>query len=115
MQGHRRYLAYTTQGLIYTIDNQTHSSVSIEFHDHSQRPFHFMDHHNFDKACLGEYGAVFANESSGVNPSTIYFRPFDSWSSKVDWTVQLKSTESVKSKFLFCFFKRTNLTDETYC
>ena len=95
-QGNRRYLAFTTLGIIYTIDNQTHSNVSVEFHDHSQRPFHFTDHSNYDRACLGESGALFANEASGTNPSTVFFKPFDSWSSKADWTAQLSPEESVK-------------------
>lgn len=97
MQGNRRYLAFTTLGIIYTIDNDTHSSVSVEFHDRSQRPFHFTDHNNFDRACLGESGALFANEATGSHPSTVFFKPFDSWSSKADWTVQLSEAESVKA------------------
>jgi len=98
MQGNRRYLAFTSQGIIYTIDNQTHSNVSVEFHDRSQRPFHFTDHNNYDRACLAESGALFSSEASGTNPSTIFFKPFDGWSSKADWSIQLGQDESAKGK-----------------
>ena len=96
MQGNRRYLAFTDQGIIYTIDSHTHSNVSVEFHDRSQRPFHFQDHNNYDRACLAESGALFSSEATETNPSTVFFKPFDGWSSKSDWSIQLGQEESAK-------------------
>jgi chromosome transmission fidelity protein 4 len=95
-QGDRRYLSFTSLGLIYTIKTDDVSNVSVEFHDRSQRPFHFVDHHHFDCACLGESGAIFSNEMSGSNPSTLFFKPFDSWSTKDDWTIEFDMMESAK-------------------
>ena len=96
IHGNRRYLAFNTLGIIYTIDDQTHSNVSIEFHDRSQRPFHFTDHNNYDRACLADSGALFSNEATEINPSSIFFKPFDGWSSKADWSIQLGQEESAK-------------------
>jgi chromosome transmission fidelity protein 4 len=37
----------------------------------------------------GEQGVVFAAASEDESPSTVYYRPYDSWASQSDWTVSL--------------------------
>lgn len=83
-------------GVIYTIDSHSHHSVNVEFHDRSIRPFHFTDYHNYSMACLGETGACFASEATAGNPSTLFYRPFDTWATKADWTMHFAESESIK-------------------
>ncbi|KAJ3091672.1 hypothetical protein HK102_013860 [Quaeritorhiza haematococci] len=96
-KGNRRTLAFNLLGYIYTIEQPTHSTVHVEFHDKSQRAVHFTDHYNYSLACLGEHGALFACESTHNSPSTIHFRPFDTWASKNDWLIQLNPGENAKA------------------
>ena len=97
MDGNKKYLAFNSQGIIYSLDQSTHSNVSVEFHDKSIRPIHFTDPNNFDKACLGTSGALFSSEVSGIHPSTIFFKPLDGWASKGDWSIQMGVNESAKA------------------
>ncbi|TPX59126.1 hypothetical protein SpCBS45565_g07825 [Spizellomyces sp. 'palustris'] len=97
LQADRKYLAFNMVGVIYTIDLHTHHNMNVEFHDRSIRPFHFTDYHNYSMACLGESGACFASEASSGNPSTLFYRPFDTWATKADWTMHFRETESVKA------------------
>ena len=46
-RGTKRYLAFNMNGLIYTIDQSTYSTVTVEFHDKSKRPLTFTDNYNF--------------------------------------------------------------------
>ncbi|KAI9017336.1 WD40-repeat-containing domain protein [Gaertneriomyces semiglobifer] len=96
MDGDRAYLAFNMVGVIYTIDAHTHHNVNVEFHDRSQRPVHFTDYHKYRLACLGESGACFASESTTGNPSTLYYKPFDTWATNADWTVTFGDSEGVK-------------------
>ncbi|KAJ3291183.1 hypothetical protein HK104_006291 [Borealophlyctis nickersoniae] len=101
MKNNRRYLdrvlAFNMTGVIYTIDAHTHSNVNVEFHDRTQRPIRFTDHYNYSMASLGQSGAAFACESSGGNPSAVFYRPFDNWATKADWTLRLNMGENVKA------------------
>jgi chromosome transmission fidelity protein 4 len=99
MKGNRRYLAFNLLGVVYSIDQSTHSTVHIEFHDRAQRPIHFSDHYNYGIAAMGDQCAVFASEASSTNPSTIYYKPYESWGGKNDWMMQLSLNENVKGIF----------------
>jgi chromosome transmission fidelity protein 4 len=90
-------------------DQETHNVINVEFHDKSaRRGYHFQDHSKFTMASLGEsrwqaagcylvliltftgeQGVVFAAPSEDESPSTVYYRPYDSWASQSDWTVSL--------------------------
>ena len=84
-------------GVIYTTTHTDYSTITIEFHDKStQRPIHFTDHHNYSLACLGSRGALFASISNDSEPSTLYYKTFDSWSSNSDWNLSLSDGENVK-------------------
>ncbi|KAI8808892.1 hypothetical protein BJ742DRAFT_806776 [Cladochytrium replicatum] len=93
----RRYLAFNMLGQVKSSDERTHSIVQVELYDKSlARDFHFRDLYNYSKASLGERGVVFACESTpGGSASTVYFKPFDTWASKNEWTIQLPEGENV--------------------
>ncbi|KAK9461375.1 WD40-repeat-containing domain protein [Lipomyces oligophaga] len=58
----RRYLALTSIGYIWTIDQGTYNTVTVSFFDReSHRDYHFTDHFLFDKACLTEGSTLFSN------------------------------------------------------
>lgn len=89
--------AFNLTGLIYTIDQSTHSTVHVEFHDRSaQRPFSFTDHYNYSMATLGERGALFACESAMGSPSRVFYHPFETWATKSEWQAELSEGENIK-------------------
>ncbi|KAH6599746.1 hypothetical protein BASA50_002771 [Batrachochytrium salamandrivorans] len=96
-RNNRRYLAFNLVGVISSLKNDIHWTVNVEYHDKSQRPFHFTDHYGYSMGALNESGAVFSCEATSSTPSTIFFRPTDNWPTKDEWTVQLTAGESVLS------------------
>ncbi|RUP20388.1 hypothetical protein BC936DRAFT_139248 [Jimgerdemannia flammicorona] len=108
----RRYLAFNLLGIVSSIDHGTHSTVSVDFHDRgSHRNYYFTDHYNYSMAYLGERGAMYAVESSaglskgndedkngtGRNPSVLFYRPYESWTSNSEWLVHLPPGEDVRA------------------
>ncbi|WWC59498.1 uncharacterized protein I303_102054 [Kwoniella dejecticola CBS 10117] len=91
----KRYLAFNMIGVIDVTDQETHNVVNVEFHDKStRRGYHFQDHNKYTMASLGEQGVVYASKSEGVeSPSSVYYRPYDSWASQSDWSVSLLAGE----------------------
>ncbi|CAG8481470.1 6831_t:CDS:10 [Paraglomus occultum] len=90
-----RYLVFNLIGCITTLDQGTHSTVSVEYLDKSVcRPYHFTDLYNFSMGCLGRQGAAFAAESSTGGPSVISFQP-ETRNSRGEWTLELPSGECV--------------------
>jgi chromosome transmission fidelity protein 4 len=73
-------------------------TINVEFHDATLRPFHFTDPLKYTFGSLGDSGIVLATESASTTPSTIYYRPFDAWAAKNDWTLQLNNDESILCK-----------------
>lgn len=109
-EGERRYMAFSMFGIVYTIFQDTHSVVNVEFHDQSSnRNFHFTDYNNYTLASIGENGVVFGVEG-GENKTTdeenedastasiIYYRPLNNWADSSEWTVRLPEGEDVQSK-----------------
>lgn len=95
-RGNRRYLCLNLTGFIWTVDQDTHHTITVEFYDRvTHRDFHFTDPFLYDKACLGEHGAAFACPASEQHPSLIYFRPHETWTSRTDWRTQLPPGEEV--------------------
>jgi chromosome transmission fidelity protein 4 len=90
-------LAFNLIGTVCSINNTTHSTIDVVFHDSAQRPFHFTDDNQYLMGCLGTSGAVFASEATATLPSVIHYRPLDSWSSKNEWTIELPSGENAKA------------------
>ncbi|TYJ56899.1 hypothetical protein B9479_002344 [Cryptococcus floricola] len=91
----KRYLAFNMIGVIDVTDQETHNVVNVEFHDRSaRRGYHFQDHHKYTLASLGEQGIVYACESEDEQPSIVYYRPYDSWTTQADWQIDLSPGEN---------------------
>ncbi|TPX47127.1 hypothetical protein SeMB42_g03443 [Synchytrium endobioticum] len=97
IKGGRKYLAFNTRGVIYSVEQTVHSTVYVEFHDKGQRSFHFQDYSNYTLGCLGDRGALFAAETQNSLPSKIEYRSFDSWGTKQDWMFLCSPLENVKA------------------
>lgn len=97
-RGNRRYLCLNLTGCIWTVDQDTHHTITVEFYDRAtHRDFHFTDPFLYDKACLGEHGAAFSCPSSTQHGSLIYFRPHETWTARTDWRTTLPRDEEVTS------------------
>ncbi|KAF1810105.1 putative chromosome segregation protein [Eremomyces bilateralis CBS 781.70] len=97
-RGNRRYLCLNLIGFIWTVDQGTHNTVTVEFYDREfHRDFHFTDPFLYDKACLTEHGALFACPPSATQPSTIHYRPHETWTARTDWRTPLPAGEHVTS------------------
>jgi chromosome transmission fidelity protein 4 len=109
----RKYLAFNMTGVIYTIDQDSQSTVHIEYFDKSiHKDHHFIDHYQYSMGCLGSVrvfkvsfvkefmlglkGSLFACKSSNGNPSTLCFKPISSWGTKSDWFIQLSEGEDIE-------------------
>lgn len=97
-QGDRKYLCLNLTGFVWTVDQTTHNTVTVEFEDQGQyRNFHFTDPYLYDKAYLNENGTLFSCPPGNGNPAMIYYRPHETWTARVDWRTQLPAGEGVTS------------------
>jgi chromosome transmission fidelity protein 4 len=97
-RGKRRYLCLNMVGFVWTVDQGTHNTVTIEFHDReSYRDVHFTDQFLQDKACLNESGALFSCQSDNGNPAMLYYRPHETWTNRADWRTSLPEGEEITS------------------
>ncbi|KAK3818541.1 MAG: hypothetical protein J3Q66DRAFT_368629 [Benniella sp.] len=88
--------AFNLLGLITSVSHGTHATVSVEFHDKvAHRGFHFMDNSHYSMACLGLSGTLFAAVAKDGNPSTVFYKTYDSWATKSEWQVYLPDGENV--------------------
>lgn len=82
-------------GVVDITDQESHHVVNVEFHDKSaRRGYHFQDHTKYTTASVGEQGIVYAAAADGDTPSTVYYRPYDSWASQSDWSVSMLPGEN---------------------
>ncbi|KAF2207578.1 hypothetical protein CERZMDRAFT_115090 [Cercospora zeae-maydis SCOH1-5] len=97
-KGNRRYLCLNLTGFVWTVDQETHHTVTVEFYDREQhRDFHFTDPYRYDKACLNEKGTLFSCPPARDHPAIVYYRPHETWTTRVDWRTQLPQGEDVTS------------------
>jgi chromosome transmission fidelity protein 4 len=95
-RGDRKYLCLNLIGFVWTVDQDTHYTVTVEFYDHEfYRDFHFTDTYLYDKACLNENGTLFSSKANDTNPATIFYRPHETWTTRIDWRTQLPPGEDV--------------------
>jgi chromosome transmission fidelity protein 4 len=95
-RGNRKYLCLNLIGFVWTVDQDTHNTITVEFYDHEfHRDFHFTDTFLYDKACLNEHGTLFSCPANGVAPATIFYRPHETWTARADWRTQLPKGEEV--------------------
>lgn len=100
-KGNRRYLCLNLTGFVWTVDQDTHYTVTVEFYDRYQhRDFHFTDPFMYDKACLNEKGTLFSCEPSSQHPAVLYYRPHETWTARTEWRTQLPAGERVTSMSL---------------
>lgn len=96
--GNRRYLCLTMIGCVWTVDQDTHHTITVEFYDRDfARDFHFTDPWRYDKACLNEVGSAFSCPV-GSRPGErahILYRPHESWTQRGDWKIELPEGEEV--------------------
>ena len=85
-------------GSICAIESGQQYTMDVKFHDAASRPFHFTDYNKYTLAALGSVGAAFASNATSSSNSSVYYRPFDNWGSKNDWSVQLPDGENAICK-----------------
>ncbi|KAL2837894.1 hypothetical protein BJX68DRAFT_280115 [Aspergillus pseudodeflectus] len=96
-RGNRRYLCLNLTGAVWTVDQETHNTVTVEFYDRElHRDFHFTDPYLYDRACLNEHGALFSNNPSD-GPATIFYRPHETWTTRADWRTNLPEGEYIRA------------------
>ena len=97
-RGNRRYLCLNLLGFVWTVDQDTHHTVTVEFYDREEfRDFHFTDPFLYDKACLNENGTLFSCQPLNEQPSMIYYRPHETWTNRNDLRINLPDGEEVTS------------------
>ena len=95
-RGNRRYLCLNLTGFVWTVDQDTHHTVTVEFYDRElHRDFHFTDPYLYDKACLNENGTLFSCPPANGNPATVFYRPHQTWTSRADWRIHLPEGEDI--------------------
>lgn len=100
-RGNRKYLCLNLIGFVWTVDQDSHHTVTVEFYDNEfQRNFHFTDTFLYDKACLAEHGTLFSCQPKDDVPAAIFYRPHESWTQRSDWRTELPEGESVTAMSL---------------
>ena len=96
-RGNRKYLCLNLIGTVWTVDQDGHNTVTVDFYDSNMyRNFHFTDTFLYDKACLNERGTLFScSPKDKDTPATIFYRPHETWTHRSDWQTQLPKGESV--------------------
>ncbi|POS85967.1 chromosome segregation protein-like protein [Erysiphe pulchra] len=97
-RGNRKYLCLNLIGFVWTVDQDTHNTVTVEFYDQELfRDFHFTDTFLYDKACLNENGTLFSCPAQNESPASIFYRPHETWTARIDWRVKLPKDEEATS------------------
>lgn len=97
-RANRKYLTLNLTGFIWTVDQSTHNTVTVEFYDReTHRDFHFTDPFQYDKACLNEHGALFSAPSNPAQrqAAVIFYRPHQTWTNRADFRIELPDGEDV--------------------
>ncbi|KAH0565624.1 hypothetical protein GP486_000982 [Trichoglossum hirsutum] len=97
-RGNRKYLCLNLIGCVWTVDQDTHNTITVEFYDREyHRDFHFTDPYLYDKACINDYGTLFSCPPLNGAPAMIFYRPHETWTSRADWRTKLPVGEDVTS------------------
>lgn len=97
-RGNRRYLCLNLTGFVWTVDQETHNTITVEFYDREfHRDFHFTDPLLYDKACLNENGTLFSCQPKNGMPAQLFYRPHESWTARTEWRTPLPTGESITS------------------
>ncbi|KAF8308558.1 hypothetical protein DL93DRAFT_2063848 [Clavulina sp. PMI_390] len=93
----KRYLAFNMIGVIESTDQETHNIINVDFHDKSlRRGYHFNDSFRYTMASLGPRGAIYAcaPEKGTSSKGQVHYRPYDTWASSPEWSVELNAGET---------------------
>ena len=97
-RGSRKYLCLNLTGFVWTVDQDSHYTITVEFYDRElHRDFHFTDPYGYDKACLNENGTLFSCPPADGNPAMVFYRPHETWTTRADWRTKLPEGEDVVS------------------
>ena len=102
-RSNRRYLCLNLTGFVWTVNQDSHHTVTVEFYDRQEhRDFHFTDPYKYDKASLNEKGTLFSCPPSNQTQqrAVLYYRPHETWTTRTDWRTQLPADEEVTSMSL---------------
>ncbi|EMT73273.1 WD40-repeat-containing domain protein [Fusarium oxysporum II5] len=100
-RGNRKYLCLNLIGFVWTVDQDSHHTITVEFYDHElHRDFHFSDTFLYDKACLTEHGTLFSCPPKDDAPAVIFYRPHETWTQRYDWRIELPKDEAVTAMSL---------------
>jgi chromosome transmission fidelity protein 4 len=95
-RGNRKYLCLNLVGVVWTVDQDSHNTVTVEFSDQEfHRNFHFTDTFLYDKACLNEKGTLFSCPPKDDVPAVVFYRPHETWTQRTDWRIYLPKGEAV--------------------
>ncbi|KIV86613.1 hypothetical protein PV11_02213 [Exophiala sideris] len=93
-RGNRKYLCLNLIGFVWTVDQDTHNTVTVEFYDREEyRDFHFTDSFLYDKACLNKNGTLFSCPAKDDQPAVIFYRPHETWTTRPDSRISLPQGE----------------------
>ena len=98
----RRFLCYNMIGSVVSTGEPggDFNSVEMAFHDTSRggRIPTITDYHGYSVGCLGERGCALASPAKQSGGSSVlFYRPYESWTHKSDWSVTLPVGEDVVS------------------
>nr|POF17785.1 minichromosome loss protein 1 [Quercus suber] len=100
-KGNRRYLCLNLTGFVWTVNQDPHHTVTVEFYDRQEhRDFHFTDPYLYDKACLNSKGTLFSCPKSSQHPAILFYRPHETWTARTEWRTALPDNEEVTSMSL---------------
>ena len=89
-------LNWTLHGKVIATVEEERRTIDITLNDSSKpQPKRITDHFFFTRAALGENGAVFSSEVDERVPATVFYQPFETWTSNSEWRVQLDYSEQV--------------------
>ena len=95
-RGNRKYLALNLIGFVWTVDQDSHNTITVEFYDNEfHRNFKMTDTFLYDKACLNENGTLFSCPPKENAPAVVFYRPHETWTQRHDWRVRLPEGEAV--------------------
>ncbi|KAI1622100.1 chromosome transmission fidelity protein 4 [Exophiala viscosa] len=93
-RGNRKYLCLNLIGFVWTVDQDTHNTVTVQFYDREEyRDFHFTDSFLYDKACLNKNGTLFSCPAKDDQPAVIFYRPHETWTTRPDSRITLPEGE----------------------
>ncbi|KAI9729232.1 MAG: hypothetical protein M1834_007024 [Cirrosporium novae-zelandiae] len=97
-RGNRRYLCLNLTGFVWTVDQDMHHTVTVEFYDRgTHRDFHFTDPYFYDKVCLNDHGTLFSCPPNPTtkDPAVLFYRPHETWTARTDWRISLPPGEDI--------------------